>query len=130
LIYVDTSALIKLVVAEAESVAVDRYLTDADMVSSALLLVEARRAVLRRAPSRLPQMEDVLIGVGTVDISVAVIESARRLPDPMLRSLDAIHLATALTLRDELDAVLTYDDRLAAAAVSHGLTVESPGVTP
>ncbi|MGI5127171.1 type II toxin-antitoxin system VapC family toxin [Pseudonocardia sp. CA-107938] len=122
----DTSALIKLVIAEDESVAVDRYLDGADMLSSSLLVVEARRSILRRAPDRLPQMDIVLTRVGTAEISAAIIESASRLPDPMLRSLDAIHLATALMVRDDLTAVLTYDDRLATAAASHGLTVESP----
>ena len=56
----------------------------------------------------------------------AVVESASRLPDPMLRSLDAIHLATALVLREDLEALVTYDERLADAAGAHGLTVASP----
>lgn len=130
MIYVDTSALIKLVVAEVESAAVGAYLSDADMVSSALVLVEARRSILRRAPARLPQMDVVLTNLATIHISMAVIEAASRLPDPMLRSLDAIHLATALIVRDDLDSMLTYDERLRTAAESHGLTVESPGATP
>jgi predicted nucleic acid-binding protein len=55
-------------------------------------------------------------------------EAASRLPDPQLRSLDAIHLATALLLlRDDLDMVLTYDQRLAAAAKAEGLPVQTPG---
>lgn len=130
MIYVDTSALLKLVLPEAESAAVDAYVADAVLVSSNLLVVEARRGTLRRSPRRLPRLDIVLTRVEMIEMSPAVIESASRLPDPMLRSLDAIHLATALIVRDELDAVLTYDDRLAAAAASHGLTVESPGLTP
>ncbi len=129
MIYVDTSALIKLVILEEESAAVDRRLASAEMVSSALLLVETRRGLLRRAADRLPQMDLVLSRVGVIDMSAAVVESASRLSDPMLRSLDAIHLATALLVRDDLDALLTYDDRLAAAAAGHGLTVEMPGRT-
>jgi predicted nucleic acid-binding protein len=130
LIYVDTSALLKLVLPEAESAAVDAYVVDTVLVSSNLLVVEARRGTLRRSPRRLPRLDIVLTRVEMIEMSPTVIESASRLPDPMLGSLDAIHLATALLVRDELTAVLTYDDRLAAAAASHGLTVESPGLTP
>ena len=75
-------------------------------------------------------MDVVLTRVATIEISDIVIESASRLPDPMLRSLHAVHLATALAVDDDLDVLVTYDDRLATAAASHGLTVESPGVTP
>ena len=129
MIYVDTSALLKLVLPEPESAAVDAYAADAVLVSSNLLVVEARRGTLRRSPLRLPRLDIVLTRVEMIEMSPAVIESASRLPDPMLRSLDAIHLATALLVRDDLDALVTYDDRLATAAASHGLTVESPGLT-
>lgn len=129
MIYVDTSALLKLVLPEPESAAVDAYAADAVLVSSNLLVVEARRGTLRRSPRRLPRLDIVLTRVEMIEMSPTVIESASRLPDPMLRSLDAIHLATALLVRDDLDALVTYDDRLATAAASHGLTVESPGLT-
>lgn len=129
MIYVDTSALLKLVLPEPESAAVDAYAADAVLVSSNLLVVEARRGTLRRSPLRLPRLDIVLTRVEMIEMSPTVIESASRLPDPMLRSLDAIHLATALLVRDDLDALVTYDDRLATAAASHGLTVESPGLT-
>ena len=59
-------------------------------------------------------------------MSDAVIERARRLPDPLLRSLDAVHLATALLIREDVETLLTYDDRLAAAAREHGLVVAAP----
>ena len=69
----------------------------------------------------------MLLGeVETVDITQSVVESASRLPDPALRSLDAIHLATALLIREDLDALLTYDERLAIAARSHGIEVATP----
>jgi predicted nucleic acid-binding protein len=126
LIYVDTSALVKLVIREVGSDAVDRYLTDADLVSSTLLLVEARRGALRRAPAKLPHLDLVLRRVEMIEISSAVVEAASRLPDPALRLLDAIHLATALLVREDIEALLTYDDRLAAAAAAHGLAVIAP----
>lgn len=126
MIYVDTSALVKLVVLEAESDAVDRFLTDADMVSSTLLIIEARRGTLRRAPAELPRLDLVLSRVEMIEMSPAVVEAASRLPDPLLRSLDAIHLATALQIRSDVEAVLTYDERFAAAASAHGLTVLGP----
>lgn len=126
MIYVDTSALVKLVIREVESDAVDRYLTDADMVSSTLLLVEARRGTLCRSPAKLPHLDLVLRRVEMIEMSSAVVEAASRLPDPALRSLDAIHLATALLVREDVEALLTYDDRLAAAAAAHGLAVTAP----
>lgn len=55
-----------------------------------------------------------------------ILESASRLPDPLLRSLDAIHLATALTVRPEVDTLLSYDERLLAAASAHGLPTAAP----
>jgi len=110
LIYLDTSAFLKTVFEEPESGALQAYLDghpDAPLVSSSLLVVEARR-VEQRA------------------ISAAVIESAGRLPDPHLRSPDAIHLATALLIRNDVDVVLTYDTRLREAADSHGLATAAP----
>lgn len=129
MIYVDTSALLKVVKDdEAESSAMQAYLQelDPDLVSSALVSVEMRRAMLRVRPHELPKV-DVLLGrVRRLDVGAAVIESAGRLPDPLLRSLDAIHLATALLIREDVEALLTYDDRLAEAARAHGLTVVAP----
>lgn len=134
MIYVDTSALLKLVKTdEAEAPAMRAYLRSfgiPQLVSSTLLAVEARRGILRNDPRALPRVDILLSDVEQLEMSAAVVETASRLPDPMLRSLDAIHLATALLVRDDLDVLLTYDNRLAAAAASHGLTVESPGITP
>ncbi len=129
MIYLDTSAFVKLIWAETETKALQEYLVDAGdapMVSSVLLVIEARRAVLRTRPNRLARADLLLGRVGQVGIGPAVVESASRLPDPMLPSLDAIHLATALVLREDLDALVTYDERLADAASAHGLTVASP----
>jgi len=61
-------------------------------------------------------------------MTASIVESASRFPDRSLRSLDAIHLAAAMLLRDDLDVIVTYDKRLAALAEAHHLPVDSPGV--
>jgi predicted nucleic acid-binding protein len=129
-IYLDTSAVVKLVWREQETDALHGFLAkwpETPLVSSALLLVETRRAVLRVDPSGLQRADLLLTRVGKVGLTGAVLEAASRIPDPHLRSLDAIHLATALLLRDDLDALITYDQRLAAAAGGEGLPVQTPG---
>jgi uncharacterized protein len=78
-----------------------------------------------RAPSS-PKVDLLLADVAQIDVSDAVIESAGRLPDPMLRSLEAIHLATALLVRDDIDVLLSYDDRLVTAAKAHDIPTASP----
>jgi predicted nucleic acid-binding protein len=129
LIYLDTSAFLKLVKDEAESRPLNEYLRSLPaprFTSSTLLAVEARRGTLRSAPKRLPRVDLMLDSVTQLEISDAIIETASRLPDPMLRSLDAIHLATALLIRDDLDVLVSYDDRLLAAASAHGLPTAKP----
>jgi uncharacterized protein len=127
LIYVDTSALLKLIFPEAESEALAAYLpADAAAVSSVLLIVEARRGTIRRAPRRLPRLDVMLGRIRMVELSDSVIETASRLPDPMLRSLDAVHLATAMLIRDDVEVLLSYDDRLLTAAASHGIHTATP----
>lgn len=129
MIYVDTSALLRLIKTdEPGSEAVQHFLAehDAELVSSALLTVEARRGVLRLRPEGIPKVDLLLGEIEQIGISDAVIESAGRLPDPMLRSLDAIHLATALLIREDVEALLTYDVRLREAAQAHGLATAAP----
>jgi predicted nucleic acid-binding protein len=129
LIYLDTSAALKLVRQEAESAAVSAFVGDrTDLVSSTLLAVEARRATLRNDPAALPRVDVFLSRIDMIGISDAIIESAGRLPDVMLRSLDAIHLATALLVREELGVLLAYDTRLRTAAAAHGLPTAAPGL--
>ena len=133
MIYVDTSALLKLLRAEAESDALEEFLAsrpDEPLVSSVLVAVETRRAMLRQTPTMLPRADLLLTRVGQVGLSHAVVESASRLPSPMLRSLDAIHLATALLLGNEIAAFVTYDKRLAAAARDHRLPLTIPAADP
>jgi uncharacterized protein len=130
LIYLDTSALLKLVKDdEAEATALRAFIAEAgepQFVSSALLAVEARRGMYRLRPDGLPMVDLLLAEVSQVDISTTVIESASRLSDPLLRSLDAIHLATALLIREDVDTLITYDGRLSAAAQAHGLPTAAP----
>jgi predicted nucleic acid-binding protein len=125
-LYLDTSSFLKTVWNEAESTALAGYVGDQETVSSALLAVEARRSTLRVAAEMLPRTDLLLADVQLVELSEALLESAGRLPGPHLRTLDAIHLATALLIRDDIESLLTYDERLALAAREHGLPVVAP----
>ena len=126
--YADTSALAKLVVAETETAALTAWLEeqDRDLVACDLARAELMRAVRRGAPDRVLQAREVLAAVTMVHVTSAVFENAGRLDPSGLRSLDAIHLAAALDLGDDLEGVITYDDRLANAAVSNGVAVLTP----
>jgi uncharacterized protein len=128
-IYLDTSAFVKLIRGERETSALEAFLRErpeAPLVSSALLVLETRRAILRQAPDQLARADLLLTRLDQVDITRAVLEAASRLPDPALRSLDALHLATALQLDRDLEALVTYDSRLAAAAGRQRLPVVTP----
>ncbi len=126
--YVDTSALVKLVVAEAETTALRSWLTDVDrdLVSCDLVRTELMRAVRRIVPDRALQARAVLDSVTLVEVGPSVFEEAGRLDPSLLRSLDAIHLASALDLGDDLEGLVTYDDRLAEAAEANGVAAVSP----
>jgi uncharacterized protein len=127
MIYVDTSALVKLVVSEGESGAMKLISLDA-MVTSALTGAELRRAVLRRKPELMVETEHILERLVTVSLDSSVLRAAGTLGPAALRTLDAIHLATALTVRDDLDALVSYDTRLLEAARLAGIPTASPGV--
>lgn len=127
MIYLDTSAFLKLVKPEPETAAFEAFVDGrSDFVASALLAIEARRGALRRAPRSLPRVDLLLRDVELVAMSPAIVESASRLPDPLLRSLDAIHLATAILLRSDLELFVTYDSRLADAAAAYGVPTAGP----
>jgi uncharacterized protein len=130
-VYLDTSAIVKLVVAEPETdalrAALERW---HDYVSAALSRVEVHRA-LRRAgapASAHRRADDVLEGLVLIRLDEPVLTRAATFTDPALRALDAIHLATALTIGDDPDAFITYDARLARAARRERLAVQHPGV--
>lgn len=126
--YLDTSALVKLVVAEPQTDALRTWLAAVprEPVSSDLARTELLRAVRCVAPDRLLRARQVLGTVTLVGVSTALFEEAARLDPTVLRTLDAIHLAAALDLGDDLDAVVTYDDRLADAALANGIAVTAP----
>ncbi len=126
--YLDSSALLKLVVHEPETSALEKDVAGREgLVTSRLAVLECRRAA-RRVPHApiLQRVDDVLEAVYLLDLTPAILEEAATLDPPGLRSLDAIHLATALSIGTALD-VITYDARLAEAARAAGLTVVQPG---
>lgn len=125
--YLDTSALTKLVVAEAESKALRAWLrTEREPVACDLARTELIRAVRRSAPDRVVQARAVLDSLTLIEVTASIFEQASRLDPPTLRSLNAIHLAAALDLGDDLDSLVTYDDRLAEAASLNGISVTAP----
>ena len=95
-------------------------------ITSAIVEVEVLRAVGRAAPELVSAAAEVVAQISVVEPSADVRARAATLGPPALRSLDAIHLATALEARSELQAVVTYDARLAAAATAEGLEVLAP----
>ena len=130
LLYLDSSAILKVVMPEPESKALFELLRDWPIrVSSELARTEVLRA-LRRAGATVPQFrrgQKALDRIGLIPIDGRILRDAALLKPVLLRSLDAIHLATALSLRDELAAAVTYDSRLSLAAVGAKLSVWSPG---
>jgi predicted nucleic acid-binding protein len=124
--YADASALVKLVVVEAESPAAYRWFTEAPRIATSRIgIIETVRASSRREHDPA-QRERVLAEIEVIEIAELIARSAAALRPPVLRTLDAIHLATALALVPDLDAFVTYDDRLAAAARALGLPVVRP----
>lgn len=126
--YVDSSALCKLVAPEPETEAMHRLWTShkSDLVSSDLARTEVLRQAGRCDPPRLEQARAVLDGLVLVPILTRIAQAAGTLGPPHLRSLDALHLATALELGDDLEAYVTYDERQADAARRLGLVVVAP----
>lgn len=133
-LYLDSSALVKLVQREKESDALRRFLRRhrADqLVTSALARVEVVRAVLLGGSAAIAQARRQLSRLDQIVLSTEVLDDAAKLaPNTQLRSLDAIHLAAAQVVGADLRAVVTYDRRMGDIAKEIGFTVESPGGTP
>jgi predicted nucleic acid-binding protein len=126
--YLDTSAAAKLVVAEQGTTALRRWIASRDdrLFSSDLLRTELLRATRRAAPEQMVQARAVLDSLVLVTLSTAICERAAVLEPEVLRSLDALHLAAALEVGDELEGIVTYDQRLARGAEALGISVETP----
>jgi predicted nucleic acid-binding protein len=126
--YLDTSAVVKLVVGEAESVALIAWADDHDgsLVSSDLCRTELLRTTRRVAPELMTQARAVLDSLTLLVLSTSTFERAATLDPVLLRSLDSLHLAAALELGDDLDGIVAYDGRLAEAAATLGISVLAP----
>lgn len=127
-VYVDASAAVKLVIEEDESAALGLWLKQSTprLVTSDLTRTELTRAVRRIDTAALPLVAGVLERINIVRVTSNDFEKAAELSPPELRSLDALHLASALELADDVDSMLTYDHRLGDAAEALGLTVIAP----
>lgn len=125
--YLDSSAIVKLVVRETESLTLRRYLRRRrPLVSSALARTEVLRALLPAGNEALTRGRAVLQRIDLIRVNDRILNAAGVVGPPELRSLDAIHLATARELGDELSALVTYDDRMAAAAREMGYKIVQP----
>ena len=127
-LYLDSSAFVKLVVDETESTAVRTFLADraARRVSSALLRTESLRAIRHLGPDALATVREGLRRVDLIGIDDRILDAAGTLEPQVLRTLDAIHLATAMAVGDDLEAIVTYDERMVEAARLMGLPTTTP----
>lgn len=127
-VYLDSSAAVKLALQEAESEALRGFLLDHPLqMSSRIVEVELPRALARSGVTNWPAATRwILDSVALIDLGPAIREAAGAIGPVNLRSLDAIHLATALSIPG-LAGMVVYDHRLAEAARGHGLRVFSPG---
>lgn len=133
MIYLDSSALMKLVRQEEESAALGEWLaghTEEPVVSSELGRVEVLRAARRVGNLVVAEARAVVDELDLVPLDRAVQDVACDIGDPLLRSLDALHLASALLLGTELTTFVSYDHRLTDAARAAGLVVATPGQLP
>jgi uncharacterized protein len=129
MIYLDSSALVKLALTEPESAALTRFLverSDQAIVSSALHRTEVLRAIWISEPGALTRGVRLVRRIGRVALSSDVLDNAATLPPQRLGPADAIHLASALAIRRDLSAFVAYDKRLLDAAAEAGLPTASP----
>lgn len=133
MIYLDSSALMKLVRAESETAALRDWLDDRaeqPVVSSELGRVEVLRAARRAGEQTLIEARAVVSDIDLVPLDRAVADLASDIGEPLLRTLDALHLASAVLLGNDLTAFVAYDRRLVGAAGAAGLDVTRPGLDP
>ncbi len=127
--YLDSSALVKLVVREPESEALRSALVHWPLrASAALLRTETIRALVRSGNDRyIAKARRLLETVHTIRLDEPLLDRAGNLDPPQMRSLDAIHLAAALAIRSDIGIVFAYDARLSEAARAQGFDVSAPG---
>lgn len=127
-LYLDSSAFVKLVVDESESAGLRSMLVSRGgrRVSSALLRTESVRAVRHLGPDALTIVRNALRRIDLIAIDDRILDSAGILEPRVLRTLDAIHLATAIAVGDDLEAIVTYDERMVEAARLLGLSTATP----
>jgi hypothetical protein len=128
-IYLHSSALVKLAVTEPESQALAGWLAeraDQSLVSSVLHRTEVLRAIWLSEPGALPRGQRIIRRIGRVALSYDVLDNAATLPPGRLDNAEAIHLASALAIRRDLVSFVAYDKRLLDAAREAGLPVDSP----
>jgi uncharacterized protein len=129
MIYLDSAAVVKLVHSEPESQALRDWLderAETTWVSSVLVEIESFRALARHAPQAVVRLHPVLDQIDLIDFSPRMRILAQTVQPVTVRSLDAIHLGTALAIRPDLTSFVTYDKRLLDAAAASGLRVDSP----
>ena len=129
MIYLDSSALVKLALTEPESAALISYLSerqDQALVSSALHRTEVLRAIWQAEPGALPRAQRMIRRVSVVSLTHDLLDNAATLPPGGLSTSSAIHLASALAIKRDLTAFVCYDKRLADAAEAAGLPVAAP----
>lgn len=125
--YVDSSAIVKLAIAEPESDALRHFLRRRrPLVSSALARTEVLRATLLEGPAAVDRARSVLSRLDLIRVNDRLLNAAGELPPHDLRSLDAIHLATAIALGRDLGQLVSYDDRMLEAARSLGIKTATP----
>jgi predicted nucleic acid-binding protein len=129
MIYLDSAAVVKLVHAEPESAALRSWLdekTEIQWISSVLTEIESFRALVRYAPKAVSRLPAVLDQIDLIDLDQRIRMLAQTVTPATVRSLDAIHLGTALRSRSSLTSFVTYDKRLLDAAQAAGLPIDAP----
>lgn len=127
-VYLDSSALVKLVLADTESPTLIAWLQpEMRPASSALARTEVMRAVAGRGDAAIARARALLGTIDLIAVDDVVLDAAALMRPPALRTLDALHLASAMALGDDLAAFVAYDRRLLEAATDAGLTTASPG---
>ncbi len=124
-LYLDSSALVKLVMEESESLSLEVAVLGLALTTSRISVVEVTKAAARSGPEADPA--EILSLVALLDVDAPVTALAAITGGPALRALDAIHIATAVLLGPDIESFITYDTRQAEAARAAGLRVIAPG---